>query len=594
MTLKEIVQERYELEINSLSARAREIVSSHFSDFSRLMVFHELGPHVFSSFTSSENVKQELLDFSNRIYVIYVKEQIGEWKRLVMQNVSSSKDIALESTIDNYLEKAYRLLLKAQGQFVQKTIKINCPHYTQALCFVKREKSVNDFLRSSEIERRELSLFFDNFGEIYKDIIVYYNQKKEIAVENALPTPLKVDAGVPTTKLIQVENRKAKNKIVESHKPQQKKKGKSSKTVRIKKEAANKPVGNDKEIVENDTRSKKQIEILLQDNVFDYSQSPSFYDTPHFSFDDLTMMASINFGCNGKMSFGLSSNYIVPSFIFLYNFERDFVKYNPDEIYSKPIVSDKISRSAHRYKWFGANGKDFLSSLKEYGIVAKCLNLYFGEYICYVPVETDDNDEECLAEVETSDDSIISILTGRKDLVNFLEYEDFSLRDFKLLEITDKLYYICDYYDIYDFLGLNGELYEKNDIVVKLHAEMSQKSVEEILWNSYSLDEKNAFLKQKIKAWHNKDAFLRFTVVKINYLPYSKEIELSYLIHSEYSIEVFVDIDIDFEDGTYLSLSHIKVDSYDDQFVYFQGKTRIKCEKDYLKIYSICLTCSDE
>ena len=69
---------------------------------------------------------------------------------------------------------------------------------------------------------------------------------------------------------------------------------------------------------------------------------------------------------------------------------------------------------------------------------------------------------------------------------------------------------------------------------------------------------------------------------------------MSYLIHSEYSIEVFVNIDVLYKDGSSLAYSHIRVDSYDDQFVYFQGKTRIKSEKDYLNIQLISLTCSDE
>ena len=179
MTIKEIVQKRYDLEIDSLSPQAKKVISSNFSDFSKLMVFHDHGLHVFNSFTSSEYIQQELFDFSNKIWLIYIKEQIVEWKRRLLLDASSTKEIVLESLIDNYLGKVYRLILKAQGQFVQKTIKFNCPNYQQALCFVKKEKSVNDFLRCSESERRKLLAFFNEFGEIYNDILQFYCQKKK-------------------------------------------------------------------------------------------------------------------------------------------------------------------------------------------------------------------------------------------------------------------------------------------------------------------------------------------------------------------------------------------------------------------------------
>jgi hypothetical protein len=294
---------------------------------------------------------------------------------------------------------------------------------------------------------------------------------------------------------------------------------------------------------------------------------------------------------------GLSSNYVAPSFPFLSYFERGHVKYDPDEKYRKPIVSDRITRSAHRYKWFGVNGMDYIISFKKYGIIAKCTDLFFGEYICYVPVGFEESNEINYALVKTSDDIIISTLTKRKDLIYFLEKEDISLRDFKLTEITDKLYCLCDFYDSYelcDFLDLDTDLYDKDDVLIELQAAMSNKTIDEFLWDSYTLEEKNDYLMNKLTALRNKDAYLRFNIVKINYIPYSKEVELSYLIHSEYSIEVYINIDIIYSDESITTYQHIKVDSYDDQFIYFQGKTRIKSDKDYLSIRLIRLTCSDE
>lgn len=594
MTIKEIVQKRYELEIKSLSPQAKRVISSNFSDFSKLMVFHDHGLHVFNSFTSSEYIQQELFDFSNKIWHIYIKEQIVEWKRRLLLDASSTKEIVLESLIDNYLGKVYRLILKTQGQFVQKTIKYNCPNYQQALCFVKKEKSVNDFLRCSESEKQELLVFFIEFGKIYNDILqFYYQKKKESGNENGTSVLSDVFTEKRKTELNKVDAKKNKDEKKEIRKTQHNKNTNTSKNKK-----ANKPKhildDNRREIKEENAVPKKQIVAYEKFLPFVEIKSPQLYDTPHFIIDDLTMMASINYGCNGIVSFGLSSYYIATSFPFLYNFERDHIKYDPDEIYRKSIVSDRITRSAHRYKWFGANGADYMTSLEEYGIAAKCIDLYFGEYRCYIPVEVDGYDEVCLAEIETTDEMIISTLTKRMDLIQFLEYKDISLRDFKLLEITDKLLFLCDYYDIYDFLGLDDDIFEKSDIILQLQAEMTKKTIDEFLWDSYTLEEKNDFLSQRIKTSRNKEAFLRFNIVKVHYLPFSKEIEVSYLIHSEYSIEVFVNIDVLYKDGSSLAYSHIRVDSYDDQFVYFQGKTRIKSEKDYLNIQLISLTCSDE
>ena len=593
MTLKESVQKRYEKEIESLSSQARIAISRNFSDFSRLMAFHDHGPYAFKSFSLSDHVREELFAFSNRIFAIYVKEQIEEWKSIAKHD-SSSPSLIAEMVFDNYLQKSYRLILQTEERFVQKLIKNNCPHYTQALCFIKREKSINDFLRCSESERKKLILFFDKFGEIYNEIISFYNHNKKETINGSESSMLTKVTDKTTAKSDGLKPQKAKTKTTKVSKPQQKKKSSNSITKSTKNKSKRLPDDIEEDLEEIDSKSPKYIEVSIQNRPFIESDGPSVYDTPHFYFDDLTMMVRINYGCNGSISFGLSSNYITPSFSFLYNFERDIIKQDPDANYHKPIVSDRISRSAHGYKWFGVNGMDYMISLKKYGIVAKCVNLYFGDYICYVPVEIDDYDGECLAEIKATDDSIVSALTIRHDLVFFLEYEDISLRDFKLLEITDKLFYLCDYYDIYDFLGLDEDLCDKNDVILKLQASMSRKTIDEFLWDSYTLNDKNEYLMQRVKALRNKEAYLRFNIVKINYLPYSKEIELSYLIHSEYSIEVYVNIDIFYKDGSCESYPHIKVESYDDQFIYFQGKTRIRCEKDYLHIKLIELTCADE
>ena len=592
MTLKEIVQEKYEQEIDSWSFEAKRVVRDNFADYSRLIVFHERGQNAFKTFTKSLVVQHELYELTENTYSLYVKEQLLEWKRSAIRELLSKDETLYEKIIDDYLKRSYQFLLKEESSFVQKTIKNNCPQYAQALVFVRKQKSINEFLRCSNEQRNELSAFFDRFGELYNGIVYIYNEKKVLTPQSSQHLEvLQKQKSVISSK---IDDRRTKSTKKSLHVANKQK----SKTSKRKHKKTQNAQDGEKRLRKKD-KPASSIKFVDIDSVsvlsFHELPSPSFVDPPRLSFDDLTMVATLNLGCNGTSSFGMSPKFMTPPIGgILYNFERTHWFYDPDEEYHKPIVSDKITRSSHRYKWFGVNGYDYLYSLKYYGIIAKCINLYFGEYKCYVPVEVDDIEGEFVAEINISEETIDSILTKRKDLKDFLLHENITLRDFKLMEITSKLLYLCDYYDIYDFLDLDEELFSKQDVIVSLQAAMSKKTIDEYLWDSYTLEEKNLFLKQKVKAIRNKEAYLRFNIANVAYLPYSREFELSYLIHSEYSVVVFVNIDIIYRDGTKTSYSHIDVDAYDDKFEYFQGKMRMRSEQDYLNIEQIQLTCSDE
>ena len=586
MTLKELVQRKYEQEINFLSLDAWMVVRDNFADYSRLIVFHERGQNAFNRFTKSLGVQRELYDLTKRIYSLFVKEQLLKWRSDTIKDLSSKDDTLFDKIINDYLKRSYRLLLKDESNFVQKTIKNNCPQYTQALVFVRRQKSVNDFLRCSNEQRSELSAFFNRFGELYNEITEICNEKTNHNNSPQTDFPKEIREDDTEVNVKRIKSSKKSLKVVNKEKI--KKTGRRHKKTTV--------ADKNKQLlkIEEPTLPKEFVKIVSIPSSLELP-NPSFADTPRFSFDDETMVATINYGCNGVKSFGMSPQFMSPPIKnILYNFERAHWLYDPDEEYHKPIVSDKITRSSHRYKWFGVNGLDYLYSLKYYGIIAKCINLFFGEYKCYVPVDVDDIEGEFVAEISISDETIDSILLKRKDLRDFLSHTNITLRDFKLMEITSKLLYLCDYYDIYDFLDLDEELFSKQDIIVSLQAAMSKKTIDEYLWDSYALEEKNTFLKQKVKAIRNREAYLRFNIVNVTYLPYRKEFELSYLIHSEYSVVVFVNIDIIYRDGTKTSYSHIDVDAYDDKFEYFHGKTRMRSEQDYLNIEQIRLTCSDE
>ncbi len=111
-------------------------------------------------------------------------------------------------------------------------------------------------------------------------------------------------------------------------------------------------------------------------------------------------------------------------------------------------------RYAHGYKWFGVANLNVEVSLDSFGIACKCINLEDFKYECYAP---DPEFEDCCINFTTTEEYIEETLVRNDQLSDFLVKSGISMVDFKLIEITEKLYYLCDYYDIIEFLGL-GEI----------------------------------------------------------------------------------------------------------------------------------------
>lgn len=589
MTLKYIVQSWYNKEIEKLSDLAGAIVSCKFSDYSKLLSIYNQGQSALNSYSTVFPVKKEIWELAEKLHKYYVKEKLFELQKNAMRDISGSWGTGRDKILDEHLSIIYKFLITDESPFVRNVIKNNCPNYHDALPFVKNKKSIQEFLRYTDSQRSLLQSFFYKFGDIYKEINNDGFQSTQVKTND---TPQDNLSAVSSSK--QSEQSVA-NKANEKSKANKNKYDSTGALDGVHEKDRTKKFKRE----EKESQYKGPVyninDLYRQSFLYSQVQSPSFYDVPSFVIDDFHMMISINYGCNGTTSLGLQSNYVEqPIGYILYNFERFHAKYNPDETYEKSVVSDKIFRYSHSYRWFGVKGMNYLTSLNVYGITALCKNLYFGEYKCYVPAIIDDDVESYVVEINTSDDVIVSLLTRRKELFDFLTRSDIDLREFKLLEITDKLLYLSKYFDLYDFFGLdNEELEYKEDVALRLQAIMAKKSLEQLVWDSYSIEEKNEFLQQKIKANKNKEAFLWFNIVKTRYIPFSKEIEISYLIRSEYSIEVYVDIDIEYKDGTTESYSHIEVQPYDDKFEFFQGRTRISSTQDCMNIALIDLNCSD-
>lgn len=121
----------------------------------------------------------------------------------------------------------------------------------------------------------------------------------------------------------------------------------------------------------------------------------------------------------------------------------------------------------HFFEWYGRDGLSPKESILKYGIAAKCLHskgvaLKESEYDCYVP---DPDDEDCCIRFRVSNDLLVRAVRSQTNLAEFLQYNNFLFKEFKDMDITDKFYYVCEYYDVMAILNLVDPLtYLKEEI----------------------------------------------------------------------------------------------------------------------------------
>ena len=150
---------------------------------------------------------------------------------------------------------------------------------------------------------------------------------------------------------------------------------------------------------------------------------------------------------------------------------------------------------AHDYKWFGLKGLKAKDSLVQYGIAARCLNVERFEYECYAP---DPDEEDCSFFFITTEGYIEEHLQKSPKLAKFMLEKNVSLNDFKMLEITEKLHLLCDFFNIIDFLELSiDECYERD--MIELNDTDNAKSFSEEELSEEYMNEANDTLKTKVR-----------------------------------------------------------------------------------------------
>ena len=110
-----------------------------------------------------------------------------------------------------------------------------------------------------------------------------------------------------------------------------------------------------------------------------------------------------------------------------------------------------VTISAHNYEWFGLC-PNVIDSVKQFRIAAKCVNLPEFRYQCYAP---DPEYDDCCIYFEITDEIIEKLVKSSPQLKDFLLQSHITLVDFELMEITDKLHYLSNFFDIIDLLGLS-------------------------------------------------------------------------------------------------------------------------------------------
>ena len=133
-----------------------------------------------------------------------------------------------------------------------------------------------------------------------------------------------------------------------------------------------------------------------------------------------------------------------------------------------------VTRSAHDYEWFGLDIFDAIESIEKFRIAALCLSLEDLKFKCYAP--DPEYDDCCICFIATEEELEIAIKRSPQ-LRDFLAQAGTTLVDFSLAEITDKLFYLTNFFDIIELLGLGEEESEAiliEDVIEEIEEDMNK------------------------------------------------------------------------------------------------------------------------
>lgn len=133
-----------------------------------------------------------------------------------------------------------------------------------------------------------------------------------------------------------------------------------------------------------------------------------------------------------------------------------------------------VTRYAHNYEWFGLDVFDAVESIERFRIAALCLSLENLKFKCYAP---DPEYDDCCICFSTTEEELEIAVKKSSLLRDFLAQAGTTLVDFSLAEITDKLFYLSNFFDIIELLGLGEEESEAipiEDVIEEIEEEINK------------------------------------------------------------------------------------------------------------------------
>ena len=146
---------------------------------------------------------------------------------------------------------------------------------------------------------------------------------------------------------------------------------------------------------------------------------------------------------------------------------------NSDE-YDPTIERARVKYRYATKRWFGVKGWSVYESLMEFGVAVRYVNVDFLECECYAP---DPEYDDCCIYFVITEDELERIVKGRRDLHDFLTMAGVTLVNFILMEMPDKIYYLSQFYDFIELLGLDEDIEAtpREEISIKIKSDNKRK-----------------------------------------------------------------------------------------------------------------------
>ncbi len=135
------------------------------------------------------------------------------------------------------------------------------------------------------------------------------------------------------------------------------------------------------------------------------------------------------------------------------------------------------ARVKYRYaakRWFGLKGFSLYENFLKQGIAVRYVNVDFLECECYAP---DPEYDDCSIYFIITEDELERIVKGRRDLYDFLTSAGVTMVNFILMEMPEKLFHLCQYYDIIELLGLDDDIeaIPREELILKFKCDNKRK-----------------------------------------------------------------------------------------------------------------------